>query len=118
MTFRHCGSFKAGDAVPDWLLDVEPREDGAASPALARPVIAFTIDCHVVETSLGYFVVPDSMPFPSIINVTGTDDGAASIFAPAKPVTLPISFQIMHPDGWDRDGEDAPSPISPLVMVG
>ena len=108
MTYRYCGFFKAGDDVPSWFMDADPRNSDGQ-----RPRIKFTIDCHLVEVSQGYFAIPDTTTkTSSILHVEGGSN--ANIFAASRPAILPFSFQILHPEGDGPDGDDDRGPTSPI----
>lgn len=57
MKFAHCGSFRAGEDVPEWLFVVDPTQ-----PHHGHARITFMVDCHVIETSGGRYVIPDGVP--------------------------------------------------------
>lgn len=87
-----CGSFKAGDAVPAWLIDFEPLE-ADAKPADLR----FRIDCHIVEVLGGYFLVPETFSrFESAIHATGGNN--LRMFAPSKPFAIPLQWKALGKD--------------------
>lgn len=57
LKFAHCGSFRAGEDVPEWLFVVDPTQ-----PHHGHARITFMVDCHVIETSGGRYVIPDGVP--------------------------------------------------------
>jgi hypothetical protein len=118
------GRFKAGDACPSWLLDVEP-----VSPGAGRPAITFAIPCCIVETSSQYVVVADcrlplkpnsdpGSPTGFYVNL-GHPEGLCSLFAASKQVVLPMGFEIFGGEtGGDDDGGDDPIPFVPNPLAG
>lgn len=87
MMFEHCASFVAGDDVPAWLIDTEPRQAGAT-----RPRLTFQCACHVVELDAGYFLVSENTDVRPIL----ADGGSHSnIAASARTVILPTAFMIL-----------------------
>ena len=77
-------SHNKGDAVPEWLLVLEPsREDSNPGEFL------FAVACHIIETSAGYFIVPDE----ECTHVLAIKDARhIDISAAGKDVFVPSSF--------------------------
>lgn len=83
------GQYRKGDSVPSWLLDQEPR-----GPQSAPSDIRFEVDCCIVETAAGYFLVPESDGAPFISAMNGQ---SCRIFAASRVVAMPLSLQVITP---------------------
>lgn len=95
-------SFKAGEAVPEWLFTVAPDEvSGVCTP------IVFVRDVHVVETAAGYFLIPECEQ-PGDGFVAAPNGRSAVLCAASRMVLMPVQTMVCVPN--DREG----STLEPL----
>jgi hypothetical protein len=82
--------FRQGDDVPTWMIDAKPK---AGTKNYARPTIKFAVDCSVVFTRSGIFIVPEENSGDKVVSVNGGVD--CWIFAASKDVIMPIRFEVI-----------------------
>lgn len=111
MKFEYIASFKKGDPVPAWLIDLEPDEPGGS-----RPTLRFGFDCHVTEVSQGLFVVPDNETDAQSCYFCHDAHNGISISAASRTVITPMRYMIFHGPDDKRGVEDAP--IQPSGGLG
>lgn len=86
-TARIVGEFQIGDAVPEWILVVNP-DNGSTAHISAT----FQVDCVVVEYAGAFHVVtaePSFCPAIQVIRDGGTDDDEFTIAAADTEVRIP-----------------------------
>lgn len=90
-------TFKQGDAIPDWLLSIEPSAGGKPSKL---GTFEFNCDGWVLEVGDTYFLVASGKlhPFIHIDNAKNV-----SIFAATKTVRAPLSEHVI----CGRESSDA-----------
>ncbi len=88
-------TFRAGEAVPGWLLDQEPTR-----PDTQAAAFTFEVDCEVIETAARYIVAP-LQPSPNGV-LRLSRGGGLRISAPGRSVQLVTDFQ--HIAGPDEAG--------------
>lgn len=72
--------FAMGEAIPEWLLTLEPR-----SKTSRREHFRFAVDVDMIETTEVFVVVPRVFGnYGTMIDMMGTSD--CDMFAPGKPV--------------------------------
>ena len=106
--------FRAGEAVPDYILDIEPLTPGGP-----RPPIYFSGDTDVIDTGDRFVLMSVKAGNNGTVTVRGgAPDEHHRIFAATKAVLLPMRWQELGYDGgeWEPD-ETSPSPIRPLVSA-
>lgn len=100
--------FKAGDAVPTWLLDVDPTSKWSKKPS-----VVFSRNVAVVSYGDRYWLLPEKLDDTGPY-VTVSDGDDITIFAPGKTVVMPIYLNVTYgPD--DRDGPSEPIEPRPIV---
>lgn len=122
MKFEYLGAFKEGEDVPAWLMDADPLKPG---PSMR---MRFNVDCHVVKTTDGVWIINDRLEGrPQIFVDTGACSGAtkrdilARALGPSGRVIMPYKFTIWSKDEDDGRFDNTPSPIDgtgqPLIPV-
>lgn len=81
--------FKAGDAIPDWLLVREPQRRGAP-----RGNFCFGVDAQVLDAGDAYVVVPLGDGY-SVFDMRDTE--AHNIFAPSKKLRIVNAQSVWTP---------------------
>ena len=81
-------SHEKGEPVPEWLLACDPANDEAV-----KGEMLFNVPCHIVETTAGYFVVPDE-ECEHVIVVRDADH--IDISAASNNVILPSAFTRLY----------------------
>lgn len=89
--FRLAAQFKAGEAVPSWLIDATPMEVDSV-----RGSITFEQPCAIVETPDRYIVVPSDVK-PKIMEVKGAI--GCQIGAVDKTVSINTQWNTLWPRG-------------------
>lgn len=86
--FEHCGFFREGDQVPEWLLQRTPHSDKAV-----HGEFCFECDSHVVKAFGGYFIVASHLTAGTlrIQDAEHVTVGAASL-----SVHIPIMWQVFR----------------------
>lgn len=92
--------FRAGDQVPAWLLDIEPK-----GPGEAPPQVHFSRDCYVLETKAGYWVIADEEKENGGHRIMVSGGNRVVVFAASKAVLMPMTWENMR--GQDRCLHDA-----------
>lgn len=85
--YRIVEELRKGAEFPSWLIDCEPR----CADAIRADLIA-AVDCAVIETPVGYFIVPGELSPPAVLRIDGRDN---VIFAAARAVVLPLRVQVL-----------------------
>lgn len=89
-------AFKMGDAIPEWLLALNPGVPGAVKGAFR-----FGTDVDVIEAESYYLIFPTSVSpgLPTIIDLEGSY--GCNVWAAAKPVFMVHGRSITFPEGTD-----------------
>lgn len=100
-------SFSAGDTVPPWLFECDPKGTDSV-----RPEMTFTIDCHIIEVAMGYVVIQDSEPnSPSYFQA---DKGYnATISAASRTIFAPQGYFVFLGPDDPGHGTGKTIPIGP-----
>jgi len=99
---EHIASFKIGDCVPEWLLEFSP-----SAPSAVFGEAKFTVDCHVMLVSAGYFILPDSHRLNNLIKITNSNH--ITIRCVDVPVSIPCRVMTLGTGGGETiDLGDAP----------
>jgi hypothetical protein len=94
--FEYICAFREGDPVPEWMLVADPIMPGSIS-------ITFAQDCHVFETTDGYWVVNDRLTGRALINIMGGDGSAHAISASGRTVIIAATMTVLGSDGDDGE---------------
>ena len=105
--------YNKGDDVPSWLADCEPLTPGQ------RPAITFDGDVVVVETTGGFWILPERGSNDSAaIRVHSNGEGATRVFNADKPLHWPRRAIDLGGDGGGGGGGGVePKPVLPLAPL-
>ena len=93
--------FAMGEAVPEWLITVEPMHPGSH-----KQNFRFAVDVDVIETPDVFVVVPRMFGnFLAIIDMSGTH--GCHMFAPGKPTRIATGLADIFAPG-----------VTPMVEIG
>ena len=87
MTPKIIDTYKEGDAVPSWLIDVDPNSNDSI-----KGEATFQSECIVLEAWGEYVILPKDKTRPPILFTGGRQN---TIFASERNVVIPTCFQTM-----------------------
>lgn len=103
--------YRAGDDVPTHILDVEP--EGPSGP---RPRITFVGDVDVIDTDERFILMLVNGTAAGVVMVQAAHGDSCKVFAPTKPVAIPVQWStIGFDDGDDWGSPEKPIPAFPLI---